>query len=559
MAAMAWLARRRTFVLIVFIGLLLPVLAVLQYRWLGELSGLEQLRAHTNVRNAAARFSAEFDAQLATIYSAFYEASSGDAAQSLDKLQRVVRSIPTPDLIEQVYIITRAPDGGFTAQGIDTLGNAMGAVPPPAWLDKVTAYDLSNPRDDTLPDGLSHTLVGEIPAIVVRRPVAEPERWTVIEFDLKTIGTKLLPEMLAGCFEGGIPTAYDVLVVRDDRTDGVIYQSRPELSAADFPTTQSPMPVFAIHGRDLDLASAQTLLPDAAAHRWRLLVQPQAGTLEAAIGAARIRNLVIGIGILALLAVSVGMLVASTHATQRATREQLELVARISHELRTPLATITCAGENLADRLVGDPADTQQYGELIKREGRRLTRTLEDILLCCRMQARTGRVLHRQPVDVEQLIHLAVAEHGPIAASGRIETRIDPGLPPVLADADALKMAFKNLLANAIKYGDGRPVRISARAQRGPLGAELVVAFEDQGHGIPSDEVEHVFDPFFRGRTARALEVEGSGIGLSIVREVVRSHDGHIRVFGNEPRGTRFVVHLPTVKAGHAFPADPAA
>jgi signal transduction histidine kinase len=556
---MAWLARRRSFVLIVVIALLLPVLAVLQYRWLGELSGLEQLRAHSNVNNAAGRFSAEFDAQLASIYSAFYDALATPGASEVDTVQRVIRSIPTPGMINHVYLIQRDAAGVFHARRVDAQG-LVSQVPPPAWLATVEAHSLSKPAaSGDLPEGLRHTLITEIPAMVVRHPSADVQRWAVVSLDLETISTQLLPTMLAGCFEGGIPTEYDMLIVRDDESNDVVYRSRPELSRADFPDSVSPMPVFAIHGRDLDLTPAQSLLPDAAAHRWRLLVQPQVGALEAAISAARLRNLGIGIGILSLLALSVGLLVASTHATQRATREQLELVARISHELRTPLATITCAGENLADRLVADPVQTQQYGELIRSEGRRLTRTLEDILLCCRLQARTDRVLNRQPIEIARVIDGAIAESHAVIAHARIETAITPHLPTVLADADALKMAFKNLLANAFKYGEGRPVRVWARSQRTTTGLELVVGFEDEGHGIPSDEVDLVFDPFFRGRTARTLEVEGSGIGLSIVKEVIRSHDGYIRVLANEPRGTRFVVHLPAIKSSQAVPADPAA
>ena len=331
--------------------------------------------------------------------------------------------------------------------------------------------------------------------------------------------------MLAGCFEGGIPSALDVMIIRDDLPDYAVYRSRQDLTRADFGAAAG-IPLFAIHGRDLDAVTAKKLMPDAAAHRWRVLLQHQSGSLEATLGVIRFRNLAIGIGVLVLLAISVGLLVASTHSMQRAAREQLELVARMSHELRTPLATITCAGENLADAVVGTPAEARHYGELIKVEGRRLAKTIGDILLCCRLQARPDTVLNRRPTDVADVIASAIEESRAAAPAGqRIDSVIEPGLPIVLADREALKMAVKNLVLNAVKYGHGGPVRVSASG-----GSDVAIAVEDDGPGIPEEERRRIFEPFFRGRHAQDHEIEGSGIGLNIVKQVVKSHGGRVRV-----------------------------
>jgi two-component system phosphate regulon sensor histidine kinase PhoR len=275
-----------------------------------------------------------------------------------------------------------------------------------------------------------------------------------------------------------------------------------------------------------------------------VLLQHQSGSLEATLGAIRFRNLAIGIGVLVLLALSVGLLAASAHSTQRAAREQLEMVARISHELRTPLATITCAGENLADDVVSTPAEAKHYGEMIKSEGRRLAKTINDIILCCRLQARPEAVLTRRPTDVADVIASAIAESRAAAPSSqRIDATIEPGLPIVLADRDALKMALKNLVLNAVKYGRGGPVRVSATG-----GAELAIVVEDDGPGVPEEERRRIFEPFFRGRQAQEQEIEGSGIGLNIVKQVVKSHGGRVRVAGGEGLGARFVLQLPVMK-----------
>jgi len=265
--------------------------------------------------------------------------------------------------------------------------------------------------------------------------------------------------------------------------------------------------------------------------------------------------------VLLLLAVSVGLLVASMHSMQRAAREQLELVARMSHELRTPLATITCAGENLADDVVATPADARHYGELIKRESRRLTKTIGDILLSCRLQAKPDAALNPQPTDIAAVIEGVLAESRAVSPDDqRIEVSIDAGLPGVMADRDALRMALKNLVLNAVKYGRGGTVRVAAKAARSATGAEEVsITVEDDGPGIPQEERHRIFEPFFRGRLAREMEVEGSGIGLSIVRQVARSHGGRVRVASGDRQGARFILQLPALKTRLAVAVEPAA
>lgn len=514
-------APRRTVALMAAIAVLLPLLAILQYQWLGELSGLEQVRAQQNLEGGTVRLSTEFDSRLAHLYSSL---AAIDLQQSDDvnaTLAHALSTLTPQGFVKELRLISRRE---ITATS-------------PAWMALAP----------------SRTLLDDVPAIVVPDR-SNRDRWIVAILDLDHIANELIPVMLAGCFEGGIPSALDVMIIRDDMPDVVIYRSRDDLTRAAFAPSVAGIPLFAIHGRDLDAATAPRLMPDAAAHRWRVLLQHQSGSLEATLGAIRIRNLAIGIGVLVLLALSVGLLVASMHSMQRAAREQLELVARMSHELRTPLATITCAGENLADDVVGTPAEARHYGELIKTEGRRLTKTIGDILLCCRLQARPDSVLNRKPTDIADVIASAIEESRAAAPAGqRIDSVIEPGLPIVLADRDALKMALKNLVLNAVKYGHGGPVRVLASG-----GADVAIAVEDEGPGIPEEEQHRIFEPFYRGRLARTHEIEGSGIGLNIVKQVVRSHGGRVKVGNGERKGARFVLQLPAMKAAPTVSVEPA-
>jgi signal transduction histidine kinase len=504
-------APRRTVALIAAIAVLLPSLAILQYQWLGELSGLEQVRAEQNLEAGTVRLSTEFDSQLADLYSSLSAIDLSTASDANAAVRNKLHTLTPQGFVKELSVVTRKDV----------------AAAQPAWMATVPA----------------RTVLYEVPAIAVPDR-SHKDRWIVAMLDMDNIANNLIPALLAGCFEGGIPSALDVMIIRDDVPDMAVYRSRADLRRDQFSSRVAGIPLFAIHGRDLDADTAQALTPDAGTHRWRVLLQHQRGALEATLGAIRIRNLGIGIGVLVLLALSVGLLVASTQQMQRAAREQLELVARISHELRTPLATITCAGENLADDVVSTPAEARHYGELIKVEGRRLAKTIGDILLCCRLQARPDSVLNRKPTDIADVIASAIEESRAAAPAGqRIDSVIEPGLPIVLADRDALKMALKNLVLNAVKYGHGGPIRVLASG-----GADVAIAVEDEGPGIPDEEQRRIFEPFFRGRQAQDLEIEGSGIGLNIVKQVVKSHGGRVRVGNKEDKGARFVLQLPAFR-----------
>lgn len=525
-----WVARRGSLVLMAAIALLLPALAVLQYEWTGELSQLEQLRARSNVSAAAQQFSTRFDAMLAGLYSEFHGRLAGGGLDAHAPLPPVPGGVSYTQLAKLVYGIERGAGDEYLVQVMT--GEGEGSQPS-AWPDWLEARDLQS------------TLLDEVPAIVVRR-AGQSGRWVVVLLDMEILVRDVMPALLASCVGGGIPLDYDVLINRDDAPEQVLYQSRPGLTPAAFDSGVSLVPLFAVHGRDLDPIAARGLRPDAAAHRWRFFIKDQDGALEAAVGAARTRNLGIGAGVLALLALSVGLLVVSAQRAQRGVRDQLDVVARMSHELRTPLATITCAGENLAADVVDSPTDVRQYGEIIQREGRRLNKTVADIMLCCRLQTRPEAALDLGPAEVGTVIDGAIDDTLMVTGepTSRIERFVESGLPTIKADAEALRVALKNLLVNALRHGGAGVVAIAARSRPGGPGG-VVIDIDDQGDGIPDDELPRVFDSFFRGRRARDGQVEGSGIGLSIVYHVVRGHGGTVSVSRLQSRGTRFTVALP--------------
>lgn len=277
---------------------------------------------------------------------------------------------------------------------------------------------------------------------------------------------------------------------------------------------------------------------------WKASLKHRAGSLEAAVGSVRRRSLALSFGILLLLGASVVLLLISTRRAQRLAEQQMEFVAGVSHELRTPLAVIRSAAENLADGFVGDAEQVQKYGALIRDEGRRLTGMVEQVLEVA--SAQSGKQTYQQrPVNLAEIIASAVAgcraqlEEGQFA----LEQDIASDLPLVNVDSHAVARAVENLITNAIKYS-GESRWIGLRAARAPNESDVFIDVSDRGIGIQPGELEHVFDPFFRGREVLEAQIHGSGLGLSLVKHIVESHSGTITV-NSSASGTTFRITLP--------------
>ena len=131
-----------------------------------------------------------------------------------------------------------------------------------------------------------------------------------------------------------------------------------------------------------------------------------------------------------------------------------------------------------------------------------------------------------------------------LATPRSIRLAIDPDLPMVDADAAQLERAFANLLENAVRYGDGRPVSAKSRL----VGGNIVVRVVDQGPGIPESEWERIFEPFQRGDAANT----GSGLGLAIAKGFVEANGGEIGIESLPGQGTSFVVTLPPREGGRS-------
>jgi signal transduction histidine kinase len=277
---------------------------------------------------------------------------------------------------------------------------------------------------------------------------------------------------------------------------------------------------------------------------WQVLLKHRAGSLEAAVERVRRRNLLMSFGMLALLAVSMGLVLVSARRAERLAAQQMDFVATVSHELRTPLAVIRSAGQNLAAGVVQDPS---RYGELIETEGRRLTDMVEQTLALAGLSG-DRKPMAQQPVDAGDIARSVVAapETTTRADGVDVELRVAEELPRVLADEMLLRRAVQNLVGNALKYGaPGAWVGVTVDAAGSRRGREVRITVADRGPGVAAEDLPHIFDPFYRGRRAVAEQVQGNGLGLHLVKRIAEAHGGRVTVRTAPGEGAAFTIHLP--------------
>jgi len=224
---------------------------------------------------------------------------------------------------------------------------------------------------------------------------------------------------------------------------------------------------------------------------------------------------------------------------------KVRFVAGVSHELRSPVSAISMLSRNQADGLVTAPEKVRQYGELIHQQSRRLSEMVEQALACAGIHSSLPRPA-REPVDLRAVIQEALdARREELNHAGfTVEAALAPGLPEVTGDARLLRMAFDNLLSNALKHaGSGHWIRVAAAFA--PAEKEVRISVEDRGAGIAPGDRAEIFEPFYRGRVAVEAQVPGSGLGLSLVRSAAEAHRGTVTLESEPGRGSTFTIHLP--------------
>jgi two-component system sensor histidine kinase SenX3 len=228
-----------------------------------------------------------------------------------------------------------------------------------------------------------------------------------------------------------------------------------------------------------------------------------------------------------------------------------DFVANVSHELKTPIGALALLAETMAS--TDDAAIVQQLADRVMREADRLSQMVDDLLDLSTIEAQEAP--SRDPVPVRLLVAESVDLVQAPATAARVPLHVAPDPPDVeiVCDVRQMRSALVNLLDNAIKYsGPGQPVEIGAEV----VGDRVAFVVRDHGIGIPSRDLERIFERFYRVDRARSRETGGTGLGLAIVRHVAQAHGGEVTVESLEGEGSKFSLFVPIAKGSASTRGD---
>jgi signal transduction histidine kinase len=220
-------------------------------------------------------------------------------------------------------------------------------------------------------------------------------------------------------------------------------------------------------------------------------------------------------------------------------RLKSKFIADVSHELRTPLAVLNTRVYLLENGL---PEKRAEYLIGLRGQIERLTQFVNTILDLSRLELGRGRI-EFAPVSLNDVVDQVTVALAPRAeASGlRLTMHCADLLPPVRGEFNQLAQVATNLIANAINYTANGRIEVST----GLEGEQVCLQVQDTGMGITPDDIPHLFERFYRGERAGQSQIAGSGLGLSIVKEIIDLHNGTIEVESEVGKGTTFKVLLP--------------
>ena len=396
--------------------------------------------------------------------------------------------------------------------------------------------------------------------------------WVIVELNAGVLQQHVLAELAERHFSSSSGFVYRVAVLGGPDGSSVLYSSDADFGQRNTGPMDAAInlfgppygsigqgagPQFSPSGRPQDFRGPEFRLGFAGLVRleplrlspddrdWQLVVRHREGSLEAAVGRLRRRNLAIGFGVLLVMAATMGILIATTHRAQRLAKLQMDFVTGVSHELRTPLAVISSAADNIADGVVDNKEQLMRYGKAIKSQTRQLIQLVEQILLFA--ATRENRYHYqRRVLAVQEILDDALgATAGLIHSAGiEVERRIEGELPRIVGDPAALSQCVQNLITNAVKYG-GASRWIGVKARAIPGEHEIQIAVEDRGTGISASDLPHIFEPFYRSPSATAAQIRGTGLGLPLARSIAEAMGGRLTVTSDLGKGSSFVLHLP--------------
>jgi signal transduction histidine kinase len=578
--------------LVALLLIALVVLAGLQYHWINQITVVERQRLERTGRDAANDFAEDFSADLRGLFVMLEQRPGGlpEPAAIASRLGAWTEIAAYPRLLRNLYFASSTQFLQFDpeqrtlesadwppelrkfgellarqAQGSSS-GPRFAGVPPviegmDAFLIPLGRTDRDREREfpSYRQDGTTRSMA---PA------------WVIAELDRSVIVGEIFPSIVSGRFAEFDGQNYRVAVASFVEGQPLpIFTSGGDWAPGDLLTPDYSTGLLSFagspgqrgrpgppggmrgqggavrrYGRDMRgfLGPQGPIVSTASVQNWRVLVKHHAGSIEDAANRFRERNLAISFGILVVLGIGGATMVISGQRAHRLGKLQMQFAAGVSHELRTPLAVIQSAAHNLGAGVVKDREGIEEYAAIVQKEARRLSEMVEQIVTYTETQS--GRKRYDiAPIAAVDAVDQAIRNVGEAIreAGATVVSRIDPDLPPVMADAATLTRCVQNLLSNAIKYG-GRegPANIRIEADCDRVSNTVRLSVTDHGTGVPEEDVADLFEPFHRGANA-ATNTPGNGLGLHLVLKMMESQKGSVSYEAVPSGGARFVLSLP--------------
>jgi len=394
-----------------------------------------------------------------------------------------------------------------------------------------------------------------------------PVDWFVIVLNRSTIEQRIFPELAQRYFGGRQGLEYKLAVLSVGKTSRLLYSSDPGFGSADVSNSDSVMNIFgpppesmegsfwqsvknkeSLRGEEWHSFSGPVWFPviqrTSEGAAWMLFLQHRTAPLQASITRVWRGNLIVGGAVLLLLATSMFLLVIATQRVRAVAALQMDFVASISHELRTPLAAMLSAGQNIAD---GYAPDLRRYGSIVTNQSRQLMDLVDQILLFAAMKDGKKEYVI-EPLEVEGILKTLQKTTLPLLEQQgfTVQVEVPKEIPAALGDNKGVLRCMRNLLENAAKYsGDQRWIGVRVEVNEfAKVGKEVAISIADHGIGVDPDEIEHIFDPFYRGARVVAAQIHGSGLGLAVVRQIMNAIGGRLSVKSQQGKGSVFTLHL---------------
>lgn len=547
--------------------LTLGVLAWLQYGWSTQVSEALQQRMRAGLAASVQDFQSALQQDLTRIAGTFEVGTATSTAEIksvlLDNAREWNRSGIPRELVSSVYVVRDDARGDWQLETLDVSSGRYAPAPwPAAWSN--LAVELSANAEDldrATPRQWHHRpwiLVPNMPllfrAVASEVPDADANDalryrllgYVLIGLDRDYLEKHYLPQMVERYFRGSADPDYRVAIVKAGPYPATLYDSQPGAGPPQAESADEVVELLAPARSGNGKRPAVNIRESGDIAVLQLIAQHRSGSLDAAVTRLRRRNLAVSFGVLLVLCAGMAFLAISAQRAQQLARLQVDFVAGFSHELRTPVASVCMMAENMSGGVVTSEQQIRQYGSLLQAQGRRLRTMVEEVLFFAAHQKQRSK-LDVRPVDLAQIMARALSDEYPLieAAGIQVEEQLAPDLPNVLADSVALRTCIGNLLSNAVKYGkSGEWIGIQGEAVQGSRSSEVQLTVRDRGQGIDPGDRRHIFEPFYRGVKAREAQTPGTGLGLSLVREMMEAMGGRVTVESEPGNGASFTLHL---------------